>query len=54
MGKTKQKEKILSEKEKEEIDLFIKKLQKNCKHEQGYITNTKGPSVCILCGKSWN
>ncbi|OQA46913.1 MAG: hypothetical protein BWY47_01532 [Bacteroidetes bacterium ADurb.Bin302] len=47
-------------KKKEEIELtmqekreLIKILQKNCKHEKGYITNLPGDSVCFQCGKSW-
>lgn len=44
------KEVELSKEEKQEL---IKFLQKNCKHEKGYITNIPGDSVCFQCGKSW-
>lgn len=46
----KRKEVEFSKEEKQEL---IKILQKNCKHEKGYITNTTGSSVCSQCGKPW-
>lgn len=29
-------------------------IQANCKHTKGFVTNTKGPSKCVQCGKPWD
>jgi hypothetical protein len=33
------------------IKAAIKQYQYDCLHNRGYVTNTRGPSKCVICGK---